>query len=61
MIKTFEAFISAKKSGHLRSMRVTEYGSVSVDSDVLMRSTKVADNVRNLQQVIKKNIEQSEK
>lgn len=48
MAKSFEAFMEAKKNGHLRSMKVSGYGAASVDTEKLIKSKKVGENLKKL-------------
>ena len=52
MAKSFEAFMEAKKNGYLRSMKVSGYGAASVDSDQLIKSKKVEDNIKKLRSAV---------
>ncbi|WP_442488131.1 hypothetical protein [Halomonas litopenaei] len=45
---SFEGYLRAKEGGHLRSMKISHRGAVSVDSAELVRSRKVKSNVRAL-------------
>ncbi|WP_168015434.1 hypothetical protein [Halomonas salinarum] len=54
MTTSFQAFMDAKKSGHLRSMKVSGYGAASVDSEKLIKSEKVGDNIKVLKKSFRK-------
>lgn len=59
MAKSFEAFMAAKKNGYLRSMKVSGYGAASVDSDQLIKSKKVKDNIKKLRGAVSQRKETS--
>lgn len=46
MLKSYEEFMEAKRSGYLNNMRISSSGSISLDSDQVLRSDRVKDDVR---------------
>lgn len=54
MIKSYDEFMEAKRSGYLNNMKISSSGAVSLDTEQVLRSDRVKEEVKRIKESLSK-------